>query len=281
MGYWIQEQNRLLKSVRIIKAFYESKLESPLELLDQPPVPVTDGDLAFSGVVTSYGLWGFRSAKPLTAELRREMSEMCESLLGGLEALETQRQELERMQLHLEQALNGTTPDNVISLRRRIPLGVSSPRFGFTSNRRFSLKRDCLIEGPNVDEIRKMANELYAQGTRVAFIEYHELQIHQRQSISQLLGFGSITLFVPNILELSLFEQEILRHVILQDTAQRPLLMVGSPFSYSDLRGDEHIDMDLLTLLAKTYVKLTRPFSEYKEQGLLHYFLDSLSESPT
>ncbi len=281
MAYLIQEQTRLLKSVRIIKAFYESRLEGPLELLDQPPVPVTEGDLAFSGVVTSFGLWGFRSPKPLTPELRREMSEMCDSLLGGIEALETKRQELERMQLHLERALNGTTPDNVISLRRRNPFVVNSPRFGLTSNRRFTLKRDCLIEGPSVDEIRKMAMELHSQGTRVALVDYSELAIHQRQSISQLLGLGSITLFVSNIVGLSLYEQEILRHVILQDTSNRPLLMVGSTGAYSDLRGDERIDTELLALLAKTYVKLTRPFSEYKEQGLIHYFLDSLSESPT
>ncbi len=61
MGYWVQEQNRLLKSVRIIKAFYESKLKSPLEVLEQAPSPVTEADLAFSGVVTSYGLFNLLS----------------------------------------------------------------------------------------------------------------------------------------------------------------------------------------------------------------------------
>jgi hypothetical protein len=34
-------------------------------------------------------------------------------------------------------------------------------------------------------------------------------------------------------------------------------------------------------LLSRAYIKLTRPFAEYKEQGLIHYFLDSLSENPT
>lgn len=277
MAYWIQEQNRLLKSVRIIKAFYESKLESPLELLNQAPSPITEGDLAFTGLVTSYGLWGFRSVKPLSAELRQEMREMCESLLGGLEALESKREQLERMQSQLEQALNGTTPDNVISLRRRSL--VSRP--SFSSSRRFTLKRDCFMEGSNLDEIRKMATELHSQGSRIAFIDYSTLEIPIRQSISQLLGMGAITLFVPNILDLSLYEQEILRHVILQDTSQRPLFMVGSPLSYSDLRTDNRIDPNFLALLAKTYVKLTRPFSEYREQGLIQYFLDSLSENPT
>lgn len=281
MAYWIQEQNRLLKSVRIIKAFYESKLETPLELLNQAPTPVTEGDLAFTGAVTSYGVWGLRSNKPLSAELRQEMTEMCESLLGGLESLENKREQLERMQAQLEQALNGSTPDNVISLRRRTSLAPSTSRLGSVPTRRFSLKRDCLMEGPNVDDLHKMATEIHEQGRRIAFINYSTLEIHQRQSISQLLGLGPITLYVPNILQLSLYEQEILRHVILQETAQRPLLMVGSPLSYSDLRGDERVDVNLLALLAKTYVKLTRPFSEYRDQGLIHYFLDSLSENPT
>ena len=33
--------------------------------------------------------------------------------------------------------------------------------------------------------------------------------------------------------------------------------------------------------LSRAYIKLTRPFREYKDQGLIHYFLDSLSQNPT
>lgn len=281
MGYWIQEQSRLLKSVRIIKAFYESKLESPLELLREPPEDISDSDLAFSGAVTAYGMWGLRANKPISQEMREEMTEMCAALLGGLEELETKRQHLERMQLHLERALNGTTPDNVIALRRKPTLTRRGFGMGFDTDRRYLLKLDCLIEGPEVEEIHKMAMELHTQGSRMAFLDYTKLEPSQRQSISQLLGLGAITLYVPNILDVTSYEQEILRHVILQNTLQRPLLMVGSTKSYSDLRLDGQVDAELLVLLSRAYIKLTRPFSEYKEQGLIHYFLDSLSETPT
>jgi len=88
-------------------------------------------------------------------------------------------------------------------------------------------------------------------------------------------------LLVPDILQLGFLEQEILRSVLERDTAQRPLLMVGALHSYADLRDNPKIDRDFLTSLARAYIKLTRPFSEYKDQGLIHYFLDSLSQSPT
>ncbi len=280
MGYWIHEQSRLLKSVRIIKAFYESKLQAPLELLKEAPADLTERDLAFSGAVTAYGMWGLRSAKPLSNEIRTEMLAMFESVLGGLEELETKRQHLERMQLHLERALNGTTPDNVIAIRRK-PLVAHRGGATFETDRRYLLKLDCLIEGKNVEEIHKMAMELHTQGSRMAFLDYTKLEPAQRQSISQLLGMGAITLYIPNLLDVTPLEQEILRHVILQDTLQRPLLMVGTTMSYGDLRGEAKIDSELLVLLSRAYIKLTRPFSEYKEQGLIHYFLDTLSESPT
>lgn len=280
MGYWIQEQNRLLKSVRIIKAYYESKLESPIELLKDAPVEPREGDIPFSGTVTAF-MWGLRPSEPVSKAVYTEIAEMCKSLLGGLDELETKRQQLERMQLHLERALNGTTPDNVISLRRRPSLTARMNASGAGTERRMLLKRDCLIEGKSVDEIHKMALELHAQGSRLAFLNFHDLEIHQRHSISQLLGLGSITLFIPDILLLNSYEQEILRHVLLQDSPNRPLMMAGTTLSYSDLRADGRIESELLVLLSRAYIKLTRPFSEYKEQGLIHYFLDSLSESPT
>ena len=73
----------------------------------------------------------------------------------------------------------------------------------------------------------------------------------------------------------------MLRHLVLQDTLSRPLVMAGTTVSYSELLTAENIDRDLLTQLARAYIKLTRPFSEYKQQGLIHYFLDTLSSSPT
>lgn len=276
MANWIQAHRRLLTSARLLKAFYETKLNIELELLTEAPVPVLEGDLRFSESVAGYGLWGLRPARPLPDGTLTEIREMCDSILGGIGQLEEKREALERMQLQMERALNGDRPSNVIAFHRK-PAAKSR---SLNSERIFMLKLDCLIEASDTEEVRRMAMEIHAQSSRVAFVEHKDLDSNARQSITQLLNLGPITLFIPDILELSLFEQEILRHLLRQPVQQRPLLMVGCVIPYSELRG-RAVDEEFLTLLARAYIKLTRPFSEYKDQGLIHYFLDSLSSDPT
>jgi hypothetical protein len=278
MTNWTQAQRRLLTSARILKAYYESKLKMDLELLTEAPEPRLDGDVSFSESVSGFGLWGLRPSKPISEEVRNEIATMCESILAGLENMETKREALERMQVHMEQSLNGEMPSNVISLRRRAPVRVHAP---VRERRTVVLRSDCLIEAGSPSEILKMAEEIHSRSTRSAFVEFAALDIQKRQSISQLMSLGTITLFVPSIMQLTSYEQEILRHLVQQDVLQRPLLMVGCPMPYSELIVQSSLDEQFLSLIGRSYIKLTRPFSEYKEQGLIHYFLDSLSSSPT
>lgn len=278
MSNWTQAHRRLLTSARILKAYYESKLQMDVELLTEAPVPVLDHDVSFVPSVTGYGLWGLRPSKPITSEIQAEIAQMCEAILGGMEELELKRDALEKLQQHMERALNGEMPSNVINLNRR---QINRPSRNQDSGRIVMLKSDCLIEAKDQDEIRKMAMEIHSQSSRVAFVDFYDLDVRIRQSLSQLISLGPITLYVADILKLSLYEQEILRHLMNHPPLQRPLLMVGSVIPYSELRVQPEIDEEFLTLLARAYIKLTRPFSEYKEQGLIHYFLDSLSSDPS
>ncbi len=280
MTNWMQAHRRLLTSARILKAFYESKLQMDVELLTEAPTPPLETDVSFAPSVTGYGIWGLRPSKPLAPGVHEEISDMCEGILGGLEEMDVKREALERMQMQMEKNLNGEIPSNVIVLHRK-PAVRAGRMLSSAPHKTYMLKLDCLIEAVTTSEVHKMAMELHSQGSRMAFVDYSELEPLQRQSLSHLMALGSITLYVPDILALNAYEQEIFRHLIQQTTLSRPLLMVGSVKPYSELRGEPAIDDEFLTLLARAYIKLTRPFSEYKEQGLIHYFLDSLSSNPT
>jgi hypothetical protein len=146
---------------------------------------------------------------------------------------------------------------------------------------RWILKQDCLIESSNLSDIHKMAVELHEHSQRYAFMHYSDLDKETRLNLSELISLGSISLFIPNILLLSKEEQEVLRQLATVDTEDRRLMMSGASVTYSDLRTEPSIDVEFLLLLSRAYIKLTRPFSEYKDQGLIHYFLDSLAQSPT
>lgn len=268
-----------MTSARLLRAYFEHKFTVEMELLtERPPAPMTT-DIPFSKPAEEYGIWGLRSSKELNAEQRIEIADMCASILGGLESLERKRQALEDVQTHMERLLEGESVSNVIAFQRRSPPLRSG--LSIANDKRYSLRLDCLIEGKSVDEIHRMATELHAQSQRLIFLDYRELSDAQRTSLTHLLSLGPIHLFVPAVHDLSALEQEMLRHMTREDSLTRPLVMAGSILSYADLLSCKGIDAELVAHLARAYIKLTRPFSEYKQQGLIHYFLDTLSSSPT
>lgn len=279
MSSWIQANRRLMRSALALKAFYEGRLKVRMELLTEPPLPQLDTDLSFPESLTEYGVWGLRLSEPLPLEVREDIRTTCRAVLGSIEQMERRREQLELMQNHLERAAEDV-PSNIVAFKRRAPL-KPAPAFDSIRDKRWILRLDCLIESKISDDIHKMAAELHESSQRLAFVELFSLESSVRQSLSKLIALGPITIFVPNILQLTSLEMEIFRHLISQEDEHRPLLMVGSEVPYADLRANPLVDLEFLTLLARAYIKMTRPFSEYKDQGLIHYFLDSLSENPT
>lgn len=231
-------RGRLLRTAMALKAYFDRKLKS------NPLAIGPEGD-----------------------EARRAI----DSLLESAQQLEVDRDQILLLEKHLEQSRE-EMPSNVIPIHR--------PRRRFVSGeteKRWTLKLDCLIESPHISEIHKMALELHSHSRRYAFIEFRDLDKNARRDLGELTSLGAITLFIPSILDLTSFEQEMLRQVILQETLERPLLMVGSTLPYSELRGEPGLNLDFLAVLSRAYIKLSRPFNEYKEKDLIHYFLDSLS----
>jgi hypothetical protein len=214
----------------------------------------------------------------LTPDAVVSIDEAIESLVESVRELHEQRDRLDRIGAGIE-GIGQALPENVIPLRR--PRLVVNPELAEQNSKRYILKLDCLIESRHISEIHKMAMELHSQSRRYAFLEYRDLDKATRQSLPALLNLGAITIFVPSILDLTMGEQGTLLSLVQQQSLNRPLLMVGSTQPFAELRGEAGVNLDLLAYLSRAYIKLSRPFSEYKDQGLIHYFLDTLSENPT
>jgi hypothetical protein len=271
-------RQRLLRSARVLKVYFERKLQVSLELLTEAPEePVIDG-IQFDLQISRWGIWGLRASGPLPEKTQTEISATFHGLLGAMDSLEDRRYQLARLQEHFESTME-ELPSNVIPLRPRPTM--HSRAYSRVHDKRWILRLDCLIESQQISEIHKMALELHSHSQRYAFVEYCDLSPTCRGSLTELLQLGAISLFVPSILDLSANEQEVLRQLVKLDTLNRPLLMVGANLPYSELRGEAAINLDFLLLLSRAYIKLTRPFAEYKDKGLIHYFLDSLAQSPT
>ena len=215
-------------------------------------------------------------AESFPPDQRNAVDNAISDLLEAVGTAETEGKALLQLEHKLEQ-IQDETPSNVIQLRRTV-----KPATAFSvSDKRWMLRLDCLIEGKNISEIHKMALELHSHSRRYAFMEFQSLSPSARQNFEELMSLGGISLFVPDILKLSAAEQSALQQLVEQDTIHRPLLMAGSTMPYFELRCEERINIDLLLSLSRAYIRLTRPFAEYKQKGLIHYFLDSLSQSPT
>lgn len=233
-------RGRLLRTAKALKAYFDRKMKS------NPLAIGPEGD-----------------------EARRAI----DALLESAQQLEVDRDQILLLEKRLEHT-HEETPSNVIPIHR--PRRTGRPSSGQTE-KRWTLKLDCLIESPHISEIHKMALELHSHSRRYAFIEFRDLDKNARRDLGELTSLGAISLFIPSILDLTSFEQEMLRQMILQDTLERPLLMVGSTMPYSELRCEPGLNLDFLAVLSRAYIKLSRPFNEYKEKDLIHYFLDSLS----
>lgn len=276
MVNWVRTQRRLMRSANALKTYFERRLNVPLELLVEPPEAFLDQDVRFGLHASAYGLWGLRPSQPLEVDTRTEISDTFEAILGAMDDMEQQREELHRMQTNLQRALE-EVPSNVVPLRRALHLAAVSPK----AAKRWIVKADCLIESPNLDEVRKLALELHSHDRRLAFLDYETLDKNERVSLEHLRELGEVHLFIQNILDLTLNEQKILTILCAQNASSRPLLTVGTPQPYSDLLTDPKVDPQFLNSIGRAYIKLSKPFAEYRDQGLIHYFLDSLSQSPT
>jgi len=268
-----------------LKALLERKFKLSLDFLrsesnSSKDSQESENEIRLASELSQHGIFGLRSDSVLTFEQRLEIKDAFNKVLGGLADLHTQRHDLDLANSIFDRAQE-EQPSNVIPFRRS-RTGLSTGSVSKNPSRSgWVLKQDCLIEAAHVSEIHKMALEIHGLASRYAFIDFRDLEPDTRQSARTLAALGEINIFIPELVELPLAEQKALTELIHMNTLDRPLLMVGTTVAYSDLRSDARVHLELLNLLSRVYIKLTRPFSEYKDEGLIHYFLDSLSESPT
>src|SRR5437870_5145354 len=86
-----QEQSRLHRAARTLKAYFERKLQVDLQLLSEPPEMVGSGDVRFSYNMSQYGLWGLRAPLPLEDAQQTEIYSTFHSILGAVDQMEQRR----------------------------------------------------------------------------------------------------------------------------------------------------------------------------------------------
>src|ERR1019366_5368727 len=113
--------SRVMRSARVLKAYFEHKLNLSLELLTEAPSePLAEG-VQFDLQIGSWGIWGLRSSGPLSDKTQSDISASFHGLLGAMDSMEKRQHDL----ILLEDKYRAATadlPSNVIPLRRPRPL---------------------------------------------------------------------------------------------------------------------------------------------------------------
>jgi hypothetical protein len=164
--------SRAIRSARVLKAYFEHKLNISLELLTEAPSePISEG-LQFDLHVGSWGIWGLKSSAALSEKTQSEISASFHSLFTAIDSNEKRQHDLAVLAERYERA-TVELPSNVIPMFNKRP---QTKVFAKIRDTRWMLKQDCLIESRSLSDIHKMATELHEHSMRYAFMHYADLE---------------------------------------------------------------------------------------------------------
>lgn len=207
----------------------------------------------------------------LPEEKRTPLRELLLSLLEPAQKMRAHRDSLERLEEKYLLALK--EDQNILNFR---PVPQKSDILPKTQ-RRWLLKQPCLIEAASHGELFRMAFELHLRSARGIFLSWHDIDPGGRQKPNVLLELISCTIFIPDISRISNYEQDSILRVLRDPAEEKPLFMAGTHVPYAELQALSSLNKELLSEISQAYLKLTKPVAQYKREGLIRYFLESLS----
>ena len=228
-----------------------------------------------------------RRDQTLDLKLKRQLPPQDAQLLGQVStllsneilALSKRYLDLANQEKNIEMLVDGLRnhDSNVVSMdqfkrdRGDIPITTPLP----TPKIYFAVT--CFLEGSSTEDRRNLAFELHYASHRIAFVPYFDLEPRVRVDSAELLALGPVTLFIPEISELTPTDQmALLNYFRGSRTSQTPHVITSSKISYADLLRLGQIPVELLEHLATSLIRMTKPFDEYVQAGVVPHLYQSL-----
>lgn len=191
-----------------------------------------------------------------------------------LEATEKSREQLTLL-TKIEDVLDRIQPStgdssNILSLEdaRRKKLDITNPPYVYQTGRNF--RAPCLIESLLFRDIHKLALEIHDNSNSIVFLQVHDVNF-------DFNNLHRVTLFIPDICALN-SEQQLRLFKLMSgpDIKNGPHIIGGTTLPYAELRNVDHLNKDFLHKLSAIYIRMTKPFEEYRRLDVLPYIFDSL-----
>lgn len=189
-----------------------------------------------------------------------------------LEKIETLEAQLELTHLHQNQSEAKVV--RMAHFRDTENTLIGSPRSEFQNEFDFP----CLVEALSELDIFKMALEIHQTSARAIFVPFKDLESGIENSIEALNKLGRVTIYIPEIQDLSLDRQSALNKFLdFRIPKLSPQIIVGTTGTYGELCRSPQIDPAFLKKITIGYLQLNQPFSTYKKENLIQFFFEGLS----
>lgn len=114
------------------------------------------------------------------------------------------------------------------------------------------------LEARSPSQIQKVAIDIHEVSERWAYLRFQDVK-DQIQSVQDLMGLGSLTLFVEDILNIGAFHREIIADYLKNNHSnEEPLLLIGSATSFADLQAHDMLHPDLAHILESHRLEVER-----------------------
>lgn len=234
--------------------------------------PVQKGEGWLFPVFRSHRLVGCAEVKgyeKCTPREQEQLNELLELYLENTLALTDQLEFLSCIEQQMDRATQEKGGANVIPLHRSA-LEETRQR----ARKRLSFALPCLIEGSSHDEIKAMTLELHELSGRYGFLYFGDLQFKTADDLKDL---GPVTIYVPDILRLTSAQQlALLKYLSSRPSVAEPQVIAGTLMPYAQLRASAQIHSDLLHRLSVCFLRMDRPFKDYRKGGIAEFFFGSL-----
>lgn len=239
--------------------------------------PIQQNGKWFFAVYREYQLVGCAIVtglkKPLNT-MPEQLAEFVELYLDAAVALTDRIEVLDQ----IEQQMRGlhTIENNVIPLRKQaanegLPLLLQRLR-------PLAFAMPCLLEGSNDIDLKQFALELHDLSGRYAFIHLSDLIWSHADDLKNI---GPVTLYIPNLATLSLSQQNALVEYLRARPDREQAQVVGAiQTGYYELRQSGLVLLELMHLMSVCYIKMDRPFREYRREGIMEFILGQQLHEP-
>ncbi len=216
------------------------------------------------------------NVKPADQKLCSEISDALSKEILALYERYSELLALEKNFAHLIDDLYGAEP-NVFSLTRFRKLREAAKKIDTEPESKIYFAVSCFIDGKDAEECRKLAFEMHVVSHRMAFLPFTDLHEEVRSKPENLVDMGAITIFIPDVTELTVSEQKgLLEYFKGARSNETPHIMSASSISYAELLKSRVVSTELLEWLGLSVIQMNKPFRTYMNDGLIPFLYHSL-----